>query len=41
MSLPNCYAQELFLNSIDEYDEVLTHPIHTENGFGTPPAGPD
>ncbi len=40
MSLPNCHAQELFLNAIEEYDDVLTNPILIEDGYGTPPEGP-
>ena len=40
MSLPNCHMQELFLNSIDEYQAVLTNPIVIEDGYGAPPDGP-
>jgi galactonate dehydratase len=40
MSLPNCHMQELFLNSIEEYDEVLTNPIPIEDGYAKPPDGP-
>ena len=32
--------QELFLNSAKEYDEVLTNPIHIEDGNATVPEGP-
>ena len=40
ISLPNCHAQELFLNSIDQYDDVLTNPIPIADGFATVPNGP-
>ena len=40
MAINNCHMQELFLNSVDLYHEVLTNPIVIENGNGTPPAGP-
>lgn len=40
MSIPNCHMQELFLNSLPYYQEVLTNPLIIENGYGTPPAGP-
>ena len=40
MSIPNCHRQELFLNSLDRYQEVLTKPLLIEDGYGSPPAGP-
>jgi galactonate dehydratase len=40
MSIPNCHMQELFLNSVDLYQSVLTHPLILENGYGAPPVGP-
>ena len=40
MSIPNCHMQELFLNSVDLYQEVLTNPIEIADGYATPPAGP-
>jgi L-alanine-DL-glutamate epimerase-like enolase superfamily enzyme len=32
--------QELFLNSVDLYQEVLTNPLIIEDGYGAPPGGP-
>ena len=40
MAIPNCHRQELFLNSLPLYQEVLTNPLVIEEGYGTPPAGP-
>ena len=40
MAIPNCHMQELFLNSVDFYQEVLTHPLVIADGFGAPPDGP-
>ncbi|TFG71935.1 MAG: mandelate racemase/muconate lactonizing enzyme family protein [Anaerolineales bacterium] len=40
MSINNCHMQELFLNSLPYYQEVLTNPLIIEDGYGTPPAGP-
>ncbi|MGB5050156.1 MAG: mandelate racemase/muconate lactonizing enzyme family protein [Caldilineaceae bacterium] len=40
MSIPNVHRQELFLNSLPFYQEVLTNPLIIEDGYGTPPAGP-
>lgn len=40
MSIPNCHMQELFLNSLPYYQEVLTNPLRIEDGYGTPPKGP-
>jgi galactonate dehydratase len=40
MSIPNVHRQELFLNSLPYYQEVLTNPLIIEEGYGTPPAGP-
>ena len=40
MSIPNVHRQELFLNSLPYYQEVLTNPLIIENGYGIPPAGP-
>jgi len=40
MSIPNCHRQELFLNSLPFYQEVLTNPLIIKDGYGTPPAGP-
>ena len=32
--------QELFLNSLDLYQQVLTNPLVVADGCGTPPDGP-
>jgi galactonate dehydratase len=40
MSIPNCHMQELFLNSLPLYQQVLTNPLVIEDGYGAPPAGP-
>ncbi len=40
MSIPNCHMQELFVNSVDLYQEILTHPLTIETGYGAPPEGP-
>ncbi len=40
MAINNCHMQELFLNSLPYYQEVLTKPLVIEDGYGTPPAGP-
>ncbi len=40
MCVNNSHMQEIFLQSIPLYDEVLTQPIHIEDGYGTPPQGP-
>jgi len=40
MSIPNCHMQELFLNSLDLYKEVLTNPLIIQDGYGAPPEGP-
>ena len=40
MNIPNCHMQELFLNSLDLYGEVLTNPIVIEDGHAVPPSGP-
>lgn len=40
MSIPNCHMQELFLNSLPYYQEVLTNPLIVEDGYGKPPEGP-
>jgi galactonate dehydratase len=40
MSIPNCHMQELFLNSLDLYQQLLTHPLTIADGYGTPPDGP-
>jgi galactonate dehydratase len=40
MAINNCHMQELFLNSLDLYQEVLTNPLIIEDGYGTPPDGP-
>lgn len=40
MSIPNCHMQELFLNSLPYYQEVLTNPLVIEDGCAKPPAGP-
>jgi galactonate dehydratase len=40
MGIPNCHMQELFLNSLDLYQEVLTHPLVIADGYGAPPDGP-
>ncbi|MEZ4660351.1 MAG: galactonate dehydratase [Caldilineaceae bacterium] len=40
MSINNCHMQELFLNSLPYYQEVLTNPLVIADGYGTPPDGP-
>jgi galactonate dehydratase len=40
MAINNCHMQELFLNSLDLYQELLTKPLIIEDGYGAPPAGP-
>lgn len=40
MSINNFHAQELFLNSLPYYQEVLTNPLVIDDGYGAPPAGP-
>lgn len=40
MAINNCHMQELFLNSLDLYQEVLTNPLLIEDGYGAPPDGP-
>ena len=40
MAINNCHMQELFLNSLPYYQEVLTNPLVIEDGYGAPPAGP-
>jgi galactonate dehydratase len=40
MSINNCHMQELFLNSLDLYQEVLTNPLEIQDGYGAPPDGP-
>lgn len=40
ISIPNVHRQELFLNSLPYYQEVLTNPLIIEDGYGAPPAGP-
>ena len=40
MSINNCHMQELFLNSLDPYQEVLTSPLIIQDGYGAPPDGP-
>ena len=40
MSINNCHMQELFLNSLPYYQEVLTNPLLVEDGYGAPPDGP-
>ncbi|MCB0120821.1 MAG: galactonate dehydratase [Caldilineaceae bacterium] len=40
MSIPNCHMQELFLNSLPYYQQLLTNPLIVENGYGKPPEGP-
>ncbi len=40
MAINNCHMQELFLNSLDLYQQVLTHPLVIADGYGAPPAGP-
>jgi galactonate dehydratase len=40
MSIPNCHMQELFVNSVDLYQEILTSPLTIEDGYGAPPEGP-
>lgn len=40
MSIPNCHMQELFVNSLPYYQEVLTNPLIVKDGYGTPPDGP-
>ena len=40
MTIPNCHMQELFLNSLALYDELLTEPIVISDGYAAPPNGP-
>ena len=40
MSINNCHMQELFLNSLDLYQQVLTKPLLVQDGYGAPPDGP-
>ena len=40
MGIPNCHRQELFVNSLNLYQEVLTQPLLIEDGYGAPPDGP-
>jgi len=40
MSINNCHMQELFLNSLDLCQEVLTNPLIIQDGYGAPPDGP-
>ena len=40
MAINNCHMQELFLNSLPYYQQVLTNPLVIENGYGAPPEGP-
>jgi len=40
IGIPNCHMQELFLNSLDVYQEVLTRPLVIADGYGAPPDGP-
>ncbi|MEZ4834790.1 MAG: mandelate racemase/muconate lactonizing enzyme family protein [Caldilineaceae bacterium] len=40
MAIPNCHMQELFLNSLDLYQQVLTNPLTVVDGYGAPPIGP-
>ena len=40
MSINNCHMQELFLNSLPYYQEVLTQPLIIKDGYGAPPDGP-
>ena len=40
MSINNCHMQELFLNSLPYYQEVLTQPLIIKDGYGAPPNGP-
>lgn len=35
ISIPNCFMQEVFLNFLPRYNEVLTNPIVIENGHCT------
>ncbi|MBT3270074.1 galactonate dehydratase [Candidatus Poribacteria bacterium] len=40
MSIPNSYLQEVFVNWLPVYDEVLTNPLVIEDGQCRPPDGP-
>jgi len=40
MAIPNCHMQEIFLSSLDLYQEVLTNPLIIEDGHAAPPVGP-
>lgn len=40
MAINNCHMQELFLNSLPYYQEVLTRPLVIQDGYGAPPDGP-
>ena len=40
MCVPNAFMQEVFLNFLPRYNEVLTRPIQIVDGHCTPPDGP-
>jgi galactonate dehydratase len=40
MCIPNAFMQEVFLNFLPRYNEVLTQPIEIVDGHCTPPDGP-
>ena len=40
MCIQNSLMQEIFLSSIERYNEVLTQPIEVMDGYCTPPEGP-
>ena len=39
-SIPNCLMQEVFVAFLPLYNEVLTQPIHLEDGYARLPQGP-
>jgi galactonate dehydratase len=40
MAIQNCHMQELFINSLPYYQELLSAPMIVADGYGAPPAGP-
>lgn len=38
--IPNCFMQEIFVNFVPRYSDVLTNPIPIADGFATVPNGP-
>ncbi len=40
ISIPNCFMQEIFVDFLPLYGEILTNPPQIENGYCTLPPGP-